>query len=129
MEYAFKFADKGTFVPSGKAEIENVEAYNKEQEAAEIAWLKSAPNKCFLYVHDGVNVGNGHAPCWITTWLGTRVSDSESFGGRVRVGFGFHSYRRSVDCRIFGTRYVGWYMESSGSYCRLRKAKVQDSTK
>lgn len=33
---------------------------------------------------------------------------------------------QAVTCRIFGVLYHGWYMESSGDYCRLKKAKKQE---
>ena len=130
MEYAFQFQNK-TFTPDGSTDaIADVDAHNKQVEAAEIEWLKTHPDRVFLYVrHVPALMMDGHVIRTpydaITTWLGTDVSSRVSLGGRVNVGFGFHTYRRSVDCRIFGVRYVGWYMESSGNYCRLRKAKRQ----
>jgi hypothetical protein len=125
MEYAFNFKNHGTFTPSGKDDsIQDADAHNRELERAEIEMLKQHPDKLFLYVKHGTD-GYPHS---ITTWLGTVVNDfgrqTPVFGNKVHVGFGY-SYRRSVDCVIFGVRYVGWYFESSGSYCRLRKAKNQ----
>lgn len=132
MEYAFTFDNHGTFTPAGRQEISDVGAHNKELERAEIEMMKTHPERLFLYVHHSKNhlpktIRARHAgiPFSITTWLGTQVSESAIFGPRVNVGFGFHTYRRSVDCVIFGARYVGWYFESSGQYCRLRKAKRQ----
>ncbi len=122
MEYAFRFDNHGTFTPSGRQEISDENAHNKELERIEVEWLKTGPERAFLYVS---NIPGSPYPKSITTWLGTVVSESADFGSRVNVGFGFHTYRRSVDCMIFGVRYVGWYMESSGQYCRLRKAKRQ----
>jgi hypothetical protein len=123
MEYAFAFENHGTFTPSGRQEISDVGAHNRELERMEIEMLKSHPDRLFLYVrmHDHLK----QVSSAITTWLGTVVSERCFIGYRVNVGFGMHTYRRSVDCTIFGVRYVGWYMESSGSYCRLRKAKQQ----
>lgn len=120
-EYAFEHEGR-QFVSSGAASgIDNVTEHNAGVEAREIASFKTGPERLFLYVkRDGLDYT-------ICTWLGTVVSDRAScaVGQRVQVGFGYHTYRRSVDCVIFGTRYVGWYMESSGDYCRLRKAKRQ----
>lgn len=123
MEYAFTFDNHGTFTPSGRQEISDVNAHNRELERAEIEHMRTHPERLFLYVD---NLPGSPYPKSITTWLGTRVDESADFGRRVNVGFGFHTYRRSVDCVIFGCRYVGWYFESSGQYCRLRKAKRQN---
>lgn len=161
-------------------EPKDATAYNQEVEKQELAWLKTAPDKVFLYVkmpeahyeieydHNGAYVGyivpskfktkqeceteiearinagklkrydsrgfniryfaskvQPLSGAKITTFLGTEVATGVCIGSKAQVGFGFHTYRRSVDCRIFGVRYVGWFMESSGDYCRLRKAKVQ----
>ena len=72
-----------------------------------------------------VTPGDPKAGLSIHTFLGTPVATHIVIGRKRHMGFGFKSYRRAVDCRIFGTRYVGWFMESSGDYCKLRKAKVQ----
>lgn len=61
----------------------------------------------------------------IITWLGAPIATHVYVGPRRNVGFGYHSYRRPVSCRIGGTLYHGWYYESSGCYCRLKKAKRQ----
>lgn len=132
MEYAFEHEGKG-FLPSGSTPIpaSDVAEHNKELEAAEIAWLKTGPDAAVLYVKhsktfDGDTKG---IPFSITTWLGTQVSESAFFGPRRHIGFGYHTYRRAVTCRIFGVLYHGWYMESSGNYCRLRKAKNQKAVR
>lgn len=66
----------------------------------------------------------------IGTWLGTPIATHVRIGRSVKFpGFGCGSVRRSVDCRIYGVRYVGWYFESAGDYCRLRKSKRQPTTK
>lgn len=116
--YAFDFQGQ-PFTPEGKADITDTSAHNAEVERQELEWLKTGPEKVFLYIRDT-------SPFEVTTWLGTVVSTHLRIGRRVNVGFGYHTYRRSVDCRIFGRRYVGWYYESSGSYCRLRLSKRQD---
>lgn len=136
MNYAFDFKDHGVFGPDGKLPIASTEVamHNKEQETAEIAWLKTGPPNVFLYVKHGAITGSawdswalpgGATRIAINTWLGTSVGTHVYIGPRRNVGFGFHTYRRAVSCRIFGIQYHGWYMESSGQYCRLRRAKVQ----
>lgn len=124
--YALDFQGK-TFTPDGRIEVASVEEHNKQVEAEELARLKAHPEKVFLYVRhaDATPAFATLRGATITTWLGTVVSSSCEIGARCNVGFGFHTYRRAVDCTIFGVRYVGWYMESSGQYCRLRKAKRQ----
>ena len=119
MAYLFEHQGK-QFAPDGIVSVGPVEKHNQDEEAKEIEWLKTHPEKLFLYVRT--------TPGWdwaITTWPGTTVSQWVQFGSKVRSGFGWHTYRRSVNCRIFGVRYVGWFFESSGNYCRLRKAKQQ----
>ena len=176
--YIFAFEGHGQFDPDGRVEVKDAEAHNKELERKEIEWLKSGPERVFLYVHmpavtwhiktEGYYSGHieqntftskadaekaivervadgrlrkvdsrgwliqykafwrqEHAGTRITTFLGTSVAEHVGIGQRVQVGFGFNSYRRSISCRIFGTLYHGWYMESSGDYCRLKKAKNQ----
>ena len=137
MDYGFAHENK-VFTPNGTVGIaaEGNEARNFLMELTEIEYLKTAPEKLFLYVREprkdknerpgNAHWGNAEYRYSITTWPGTVVSESCSVGARQNVGFGFHTYRRAVDCRIFGTRYVGWYFESSGNYCRLRKAKRQN---
>ena len=114
---------------------EDVAAYNKALEEQEIAWLKTAPEKVFLYVRMPKDTfkGPGNVPQLsfkgpeITTFLGTCVSATCWVGPRRDIGFGWHSYRRAVSAKIFGTLYHGWYMESSGEYCRLKRAKKQSA--
>ena len=103
---------------------------NRETERKEIEWLKTAPDKVFLYVNLPYTYWkdeygwNGLVE--IGTWLGTRLNEGPAYLGPSRgSGFGDWTSRRAVSCRIFGTLYHGWYMESSGDYCRLRKAKKQ----
>jgi hypothetical protein len=116
---------------------EHAADYNQQVEAQEIAWLKTHPDKCTLYVkmpeRDTAElVGNGHY-CdvayrpKVTTWMGTVLAQGANcwIGPRARVGFGYHTYRRPITAVIFGCTYHGWYMESSGDYCRLKKAKRQ----
>jgi len=129
MNYAIEHNGKA-FLPDGQAnDIADVSAHNSQLEQAEIAWLRTAPEKCFLYVKrpSADAVGAENCKTKITTFLGTTVSDKDSVSFSVRryMGFGFNSYRRSITAQIFGTLYHGWYYESSGDYCRLRKAKKQ----
>lgn len=134
MDYAISHEGKA-FTPNGRAEIADVDAHNRELEQAEIAWLKTGPERVMLYVkmptpseYERANKITPLSGAVITTWLGTVVSDKPSCVGSYSYFPGFYgtrSKRRPVDCRIFGVRYTGWYFESSGSYCRLRKAKKQ----
>ena len=119
--YALEFQG-AAFTPEGKQPIPDVKAHNQEVERQEIEWLKTGPDKVLLYVH--FTATELERPN-IHTWLGTVVSTHCYIGPRRQMGFGRHTYRRGVTCRIFGVLYHGWYMESSGDYCRLRKAKRQ----
>lgn len=129
MDYGFTHAGR-TFTPNATTGIDPAEseARNKAIEAQELDWLRSHPERgLFLYVSHPKNLdGFATRVCNIHTWLGTVVSSDAELGPRSYVGFGFNTWRRSVRCRIFGVRYVGWYYESSGDYCRLRKAKKQN---
>lgn len=125
---AYAFEHEGRqYTPDGRITVPSTDDHNKQVEAAEIERIKTHPERLFLYVKHPANVPADcyHKDVAITTWLGTKVSETCVLGRRRQVGFGMHTYRRAVDCRIFGVRYVGWYMESSGNYCRLRKAKQQ----
>lgn len=137
MGYRFTFQG-AAYEPHGKIDrhpLDDSDRHNREIEAREIEWLKAAPDHVVLYMKTPPDPQNDPRAWYVTTWLGTIVSsylDGQGFA-RALVGpsrsfpcFGpFPSKRRSVDCRIFGVRYVGWYYESSGDYCRLRKSKRQ----
>lgn len=138
MNYAFEHNGQA-YSPDGKIETNDVNAHNREQERQEIVWLETHPENCTLYVHigqkrdpnrlgsrltdGGLSQMNGD-DVQIQTWLGTRVAQWEYIGPRVRVGFG-GAYRRAVTCKLFGVKYHGWFYESSGDYCRLKKSKRQ----
>lgn len=121
--YAFQFQGKA-FTPDGQIEVADVEAHNRATEEREIASLKEHPERAFLYVkaHRPLQPFE-HGTADITTWPGT-VLTTASLGPRASAGR-LHSYRRAVTCMLFGCKYVGWYFESSGNYCRLRRAKVK----
>lgn len=113
---------------------EDTDAYNKEVEKQELAWLRTHPEKVVLYVKHPTKVFNGPGMCgpidsdywWkVTTWLGTVVCEHAFVGPRRHIGFGHNTYRRAMTATIYGVLYHGWYFESSGCYCRLKKAKVQ----
>jgi bacteriorhodopsin len=135
-DYGFTHEGK-VFTPNGMTGInpEENDARNAEAQSAEIAWLKTGPDKVFLYVwlpkeYHTRTYNDRYNSCplaIVQTWLGTAVTEAFRIGRSVPVGgiAGRYAHKRSVDCRIFGTRYVGWYYESSGNYCRLKKAKVQ----
>lgn len=115
-------------------EAKDAEAYNKALEEQELAWLKTHPEKLTLYMKHPTKTFNGPGMCgpidpdywWkVTTWMGTVVCECAHVGPHRRVGFGRYSYRRAVTAVICGCVYHGWYMESSGDYVRLKKAKRQ----
>jgi hypothetical protein len=128
MDYGFAHQGK-VYTPNGTVGITDAVAHNTALEGTELDWLKTGPQKLFLYVrHINSPLGIGN-PYQITTWPGTVVCESASVGPRCNVGFGYHTYRRAISAVIFGTLYHGWYMESSGDYCRLTRAKVQPKGK
>jgi len=133
MGYAFNFHGKA-YGPSGPIKdtagtplgTNDTDTYNKAVEVAEIASLKTAPDRLFLYVHRVP--GEARPSTWqIRTWPCTVVSTVCHVGPKSNAGgiAGRYTFKRSVECRIYGTRYVGWYYESAGDYCRLRKAVRQ----
>ena len=137
MEYAIESQGKA-YTPSGMVptlEPGAVSEYNRAVEAEEIARLKTAPETLMLYVHlpswvapfcaCGPSTATELERASVNTWLGRAVASHVYIGPRRSGGFGYHTYRRAVSCRIFGTLYHGWFFESSGDYCRLRKAKRQ----
>ncbi len=122
--YVFTFQGKA-FTPGGQTDAmlsaDSTTQRNKETERKEIEWLRTGPDNVFLYVR------MGDSPA-ITTWLGTVLSTQGLLiGPSVLVGgiAGPHARKRSIDTHLFGVRYVGWYYESAGDYCRLRKSKRQ----
>lgn len=131
----YGFAHDGTvYGPSGKLPISpaEVDSYNRDLESQELAHILSGQaSHLFLYVHYVPTTWTKEmwpsviSPArWeLRTWLGTPVVANCLVGLRKPGGFG--SYRRHVRARIGGTLYHGWYCESSGDYCRLRKAKSQ----
>jgi len=118
-----------TDVEGTPLKADDADAYNKAVEAQQIEWLKTAPDKVTLYVkHEGWQ-GVKPNKLWshsgyITTWPGTILCHAW-IGSEVSGGLYGNAKKASVDCLIFGVRYVGWYYCSSGDYCILRKAKRQ----
>lgn len=132
MNYAFVHEGKAVGPNGNIADADGVSLaaadaaeYNKAVEQQELEWLKTGPEKMILYVGHEESKDSGSTGAWtVTTWLGTFLSYA-LMGNRVQVGFGMHTYRRAMSCRIFGVLYHGWFMESSGDYCRLKRAKRQ----
>ena len=121
--YAIEHEGKA-YTPDGVITCADVTEHNAAIEEQEIAWLKTGPRQVMLYVREPKE-GQDWA---ITTWLGAVVSEHPWVGSvrSFRVpGSHWPSKRRPVTCRIFGTLYHGWYFESSGDYCRLKRAKRQ----
>lgn len=129
MSYAIEFNGK-VFTPDGHiragsigAATPDIEARNRETEAREIEALKAHPERAFLYAsHDPSPKDRPTSNNTLQTWMGTTVSSWCYCGPRVYDNFG--GYRRSVRAVIFGRNYYGWYYESSGQYCRLKRCKV-----
>lgn len=120
--YAIEHQGKA-FTPDGRVDIADVETHNQRLEREQLAELQTHPERAFLYVKHG-ELSGFSSPCTVTTWPGTQVGQG-TLGPRAYVGFDRWTYRRAISVRIFGTLYHGWYMESSGDYCRLKKAKRQ----
>lgn len=136
MKYVIEHEGKA-YSPDGAIKVPtSSDEHNKAMEAQELEWLKNGPDRVFAYVRPPdkdltERPGNAHFRDpeyrWsIRTWLGTVLAQGANcwVGKRKHVGFG-GSYRRPVTATIFGYLYHGWYMESSGDYCRLKKAKKQ----
>lgn len=134
--YGFNF-EGAVFTPDGRTDTapSETDRQNKEIEAAEIEDIKKGPDRLFLYVGhkpmegDPAKVyGVGQEYWTVQTWLGTFLGWA-CMGPKCQFPcFGrFPSVRRAVTVRIFGTLYHGWYFDSSGDYCRLKKAKRQDA--
>ena len=136
----YAFIHQGqAFTPNGRLPAEtDADTHNRETEARELARLKTAPERVFLYVSLPAEYHAqpaakrftsyiGYDCAIIHTWPGTVVGTDVRLGRAYTVPAfgGFRSTRRSMSCRIFGVRYVGTYYESAGDYCRLRKAKRQ----
>ena len=133
--YAFDFQGS-VFTPDGRVDVSDVSAHNKQVETEELEWLRTAPDKCVLYVRLPKHV-EPFASCGpnnatelnrpsVITWTGLSVGSHVYIGRRVQVGgiAGKWAYKRTVTCQLFGVRYHGWYYESAGDYCRLRKSKT-----
>lgn len=141
--YAFESAGHGAFTPDGKLpDGVNVTEHNKQVEARELEWLKTGPEKVFLYVKAaGSNRvrfnrrgrsgerNQSHGPYTVHTWLGTVLDPQARIGSEVFSNLDFWTHKRAITCTIFGVRYFGWFYESSGDYCRLKKAKHQGESK
>lgn len=125
MGYAFEHNGIGYTPEANSIPASAVSEHNRQTEQEEIAWLQTHPEKVTLYVRTPSSM-HDYA---ITLWTGTVVASHGNciIGNKVRVGgiAGPHAYKRAVDCRIFGCRYVGWFYESAGDYCRLHKSKRQ----
>jgi hypothetical protein len=98
---------------------------NQEIEAKELEHIKTGPERLFLYVGQ-TTIPGGRRYWSVTTCSGTCVGYAW-LGERRYVGFGFKTHRRAITVRIFDTLYHGWYFESRGDYCRLKRAKRQDT--
>jgi hypothetical protein len=133
----------GPAVPSSQLDVTE---HNRETERAEIAWLQTAPDAVLLYIGQGIlqtccrtadtlnwltcpichTAREDMARGWrVQTWLGTVIGTHVTMGPRRTMFRAVHTYRRPMTCRLYGVQYHGWYYESSGDYCRLRKSKRQ----
>lgn len=117
-----------------RLQAEDTAAYNKALETQELARIKSGPDRLMLYVahpKPDKTIFEREGNWRVTTWLGTHVGIAH-VTQRYRMGFGYGSYRRAITAKIEVLRedgsttwvdYHGWYFESSGDYCRLKRAK------
>jgi hypothetical protein len=108
---------------------EERDARNRATERAEIEHLKTGPERAFLYVRHVPDAwAKHHSPCQIITWMGTVLDARAEMGPRVPIGSMavFVAYKRAVRCVLFGRAYYGWYYESSGEYCRLKRSAVRE---
>jgi hypothetical protein len=123
--YAFDFQGQA-FTPDGRTDVPNTDTHNREVEAKEVAWLKTHPERAFLYVKrgHGTDANGDQTDGNVTIWTGIVVGPCW-IGPRVKAGFGYHTYRCAITARVFGVLYHGWYFESSGDYCWLKRAKRQ----
>ena len=139
MNYTFTH-QSDVFTPDGRIDLrpDQVDAFNREQEARELAMLQDHPDKVMLYCklapqrQDMARFTPTNSMTLsgsILTWSGTVLDQRAWFGPRRYIGFGHRTYRRAVTCTLFGVRYHGWYMESSGDYCRLTKSKGKKVSK
>jgi hypothetical protein len=128
-QYAFHSPEHGTFTPDGHVDLRpyQVDAYNREQTERELAALQEpACTRAMLYV----TLDKGAVPSCgtygrIHTWTGHELDARAHFSARRYIGFGYHTYRRAVTCTLFGVAWHGWFMESSGDYCRLTRSKAK----
>ena len=109
---------------------EHTADYNRQLEEQEMAHIKTGPDNLFLYARI-TEIGSpsyfSSSRGTISTWPGTALDPNANFGPKRNFPcFGpFPSVRRAVTCRIYGVLYHGWYFESSGDYCRLKRSKRQ----
>ena len=85
--------------------------------------MNDKPERLFAYVKH-----NHGSDVSIGLWTGKVISKTAELGliGIFPCFGPFPSKRRAVRMLgLNGVQYVGWYYESSGDYCRLRKAKHQ----
>jgi len=120
---------------------DEVDRVNQAMDANELAWIKTGPRNLFLYVKppkEGASVYEREGNWRVTTWLGSHVGIAR-VTERYRMGFQGHfrggSYRRAITAKVQVWKggivggelewadYHGWYMESSGDYCRLKRSK------
>lgn len=137
MNYAFEHQGKA-YTQDRVIDAPDMNKHNKEVEAKELEWLRTAPDKVTLYVKASGSTripfsssgrrgerNQSFGPYAVHTRLGTVLDANALVGHEVWSNLDFWTHKRSVSCHIFGTLYHGWFMESSGDYCRLKRAKRQ----
>lgn len=123
-----------TDVDGVKLEARDVGEYNRALEKQELERIKTGPDRLMLYVKPPTRETMHDLNWSVTTWLGTHVGIAY-VTRRYRMGFGFNSYRRAITAKVQVWKggivggelewvdYHGWYFESSGDYCRLKRSK------
>ena len=138
-QYAFTH-ESNVFTPDGRVDLrpDQVDAFNRAAEERELAVLQEHPDKATLYCklapqrQDMARITYTNQMTLsgsIQTWTGTVIDARAWFGPRRYIGFGHHTYRRAVTCTLFDVAYHGWFMESSGDYCRLTRSKGKKVSK
>ena len=110
-QYAFTH-ESSVFTPDGRINIapDQIDAFNREQEARELAALQEHPDKATLYCklapqrQDMARITYTNQMTLsgsIQTWTGTVIDARAWFGPRRYIGYN-GAYRRAVTCTLFG---------------------------
>jgi hypothetical protein len=118
-----------------------VDAQNRAQEAVELDWWMTKPERAMVYVHFDLNpeVKKSHGythPVYMSrgearTWIGGFMGAMGRSGVYFTYGFGGVRQRR-YSVTVAGTNgiiYYGTWVESAGDYVHLKAYKNQDKAR